>query len=376
MRLEAGGTLLNFLQSEKTKGFRAVDKIHILQQLARGVAELHEAAVVHGDIKSSNIFLTEHKPALVRLGDFGEAVKGSRSMDLSVMQGTFGRHGTLRYNAPEMLAVDSSGLRAKPTRKTDVYAFGLVCHEVLCREHKLPFEGIANEAQMVEEIAVKGTRPNMADIQSDVPESLKRLIEACWSVNRKDRPTALECYMRIDQCYNVFSNSSYDIFFSHPWTKKPVLRYVKRYFNSVGYKVWYDEDDMQWDLVKSMQEGVSKSKVVLACISRDYEKSRNCMFELAESCKLANKPIIALSTDADPFSWAGQNQTHGDLKQMCGISGQGKLFFDIGEICARPGWDEPDEAMIPKRNITDLVLKLDALVRFLRGSQINCMPSL
>ena len=100
------------------------------------------------------------------------------------------------------------------------------------------------------------------------------------------------------------------------------------------------------------------------------------MFELAESCKLANKPIVAFSTDADPFSWAGQNQTHGDLKQMCGISGQGKLFFDIGEICARPGWDEPDEAMIPKRNIDDLMLKLDALVRFLRGSQINCMPLL
>jgi len=274
-----------------------------------------------------------------------------------------------------MLAVDSSGLRAKPSRKTDVYAFGLVCHEVLSREHKLPFDGVTSETQLIEEVVVKGRRPNMADIQSDVPESLKRLIEACWSVNRKDRPTALECYTRIDQCYNVLSNSSYDIFFSHPWTQKPVLRYVKRYLNAVGYKVWYDEDDMQWDLVKSMQEGVSKSKVVLVCISRAYESSRNCMFELTESCKLANKPIIALSTDADPFSWAGQNQTHGDLKQMCGISGQGKLFFDIGEICARPGWDEPDEAMIPKRNITDLMLKLDVLVRFLRGSQINCMPS-
>jgi hypothetical protein len=90
----------------------------------------------------------------------------------------------------------------------------------------------------------------MAHMQYDVPESLKRLIEACWSVNRRDRPTALECYMRIDQCYNynVLSNSSYDIFFSHPWTQKPVLRYVKRYLNAVGYKVWYDEDDIQWDL--------------------------------------------------------------------------------------------------------------------------------
>ncbi len=125
----------NSVHNNKNINNRAVDKIHILQQLARGVAELHEAAVVHADIKSSNIFLTEHKPAFVRLGDFGEAVKGSRSIDLSVVQGTFRRHGTLRYNAPEMLAVDLSGLRAKPTRKTDVYAFGLVCHEVLCKKN-------------------------------------------------------------------------------------------------------------------------------------------------------------------------------------------------------------------------------------------------
>jgi hypothetical protein len=60
-------------------------------------------------------------------------------------------------------------------------------------------------------------------------------------------------------------------YFSHPWKKKPVLRHAKRYLNAVGFKVWYDEDDMQWDLIKSMRDGVAKSKVVLACIIKDYE---------------------------------------------------------------------------------------------------------
>ena len=61
MRLEAGGTLLNFLQSARSKGYRAVDKLRLLQQLARcflGLAEIHEAGVVHGDIKNSNLFLS------------------------------------------------------------------------------------------------------------------------------------------------------------------------------------------------------------------------------------------------------------------------------------------------------------------------------
>jgi hypothetical protein len=88
-----------------------------------------------------------------------------------------------------------------------------------------------------------------------------------------------------------------------------------------------------------------------------------------------NKPIVTLSTDANPFSWAGNNLAFGDLKHMCGISGQGKLFFDIGEICDRPGWEEVDEAMIPRKNIDDLHRELDKLVVLLRGSQINCKPS-
>ncbi len=63
-------------------------------------------------------------------------------------------------------------------------------------------------------------------------------------------------------------------------------------------------------------------------------------FELAETCKLAIKSIVILSTDANPLFWAGQYKRYGDLKQMCGFSGQGKMFVDIGQIWSRPGWDE------------------------------------
>ena len=55
---------------------------------------------------------------------------------------------------------------------------------------------------------------------------------------------------------------------------------------------------MVWDLKRSLEAGVLKSKVVLACISQSYEKSRNTMFELTEVSKLVDKPIVTLSTDA------------------------------------------------------------------------------
>jgi hypothetical protein len=53
MRLEAGGTLASFLRV--TRGLRLVDKLHIVLQLSRGLAELHEIQVIHGDIKPENI---------------------------------------------------------------------------------------------------------------------------------------------------------------------------------------------------------------------------------------------------------------------------------------------------------------------------------
>ncbi len=58
--------------------------------------------------------------------------------------------------------------------------------------------------------------------------------------------------------------------------QKSVLKHAKRYLSALGCKVWYDEGDMQWDLVQSMTEGVKKrSKSVLACISKAYERSQN-----------------------------------------------------------------------------------------------------
>ena len=202
-------------------------------------------------------------------------------------------HGTPLYSAPELLSA-----KIRPSRKTDVYALGFVCWEILCSDHKIPLDDLhigGDRDKLIDEVVRKGSRPKLTDLHPDTPPSLSRLLHLSWHGDRLARPTALEFYTRVEQCYNVLNNSSYDIFFSHPWKNKSVLRHAKRYLNEVGYKVWYDEDDIKWDLVKSMRDGVSKSKVVLACISKVYEASQNCMFELSETCKLMNKPIVTLN---------------------------------------------------------------------------------
>ena len=136
---------------------------------------------------------------------------------------------------------------------------------------------------------------------------------------------------------------------------------------------------MDWDVDRTMKECVKMSKVVLACISADYEKSKNSMLELSHAFSTSETPIVILSTDLNPFAWAGTNTTYGDLKQMCGINGQGKLFIDIGRISAYPDWLLPNgdaNPNPPQHYLDELHASLFELVKLLQGPQLNCHPSL
>ncbi len=50
------------------------EKLRILSEIAKGLANLHAQGIVHADIKPENILLSEHTPPRVRLADFGMSV--------------------------------------------------------------------------------------------------------------------------------------------------------------------------------------------------------------------------------------------------------------------------------------------------------------
>ena len=106
------------------------------------------------------------------------------------------------------------------------------------------------------------------------------------------------------------------------------------------------------------------------------------MLELSHAFSKSRTPIVTLSTDLNPFAWAGTNTTHGDLRQMCEINGQGKLFTDIGKICdlkMYPDWVLPNgDANLnpPQHYLDELHASLFELVKLLQGPQLNCHPSL
>ncbi|KAF2303758.1 hypothetical protein GH714_023316 [Hevea brasiliensis] len=106
-------------------------RLKIALDTARGLEYLHEfckPAVIHRDLKSSNILLDSNFNA--KLSDFGLAVADS-SQNRSKLK----LSGTVGYVAPEYL------LDGELTEKSDVYAFGVVLLELLLRRR--PVEKLA-----------------------------------------------------------------------------------------------------------------------------------------------------------------------------------------------------------------------------------------
>ena len=94
----------------------------LLKQMASGLTAIHEAGIVHRDIKPNNIML-DGVGAQVRLwiNDFGLA----RALETdTTFSGRGAVAGTPGYIAPELFTGQ------QPSQASDLYAFGVVLHEI------------------------------------------------------------------------------------------------------------------------------------------------------------------------------------------------------------------------------------------------------
>ena len=97
------------------------EALHIAYQLARGLEFISKYKVVHRDIKPDNIFIKkEGGHMLYKIGDFGFAVKKQINDEIV---------GTPIFMSPELFREESYG------SEVDVWAFGLVLHYLLFKEH-------------------------------------------------------------------------------------------------------------------------------------------------------------------------------------------------------------------------------------------------
>ena len=151
--------------------------LHIMIQIARGVARAHDLDIIHRDIKPENIFLVRREDGtdLVKVLDFG--IAKSRQDSRLTTQGEL--FGTPQYMAPERITgKDSSG------GASDIYALGVVFFEMLTGE--LPFSAPDVATFFIKHM--EETPRLVRTLNQRVPEKLEDLVRRMLAKSAADRP--------------------------------------------------------------------------------------------------------------------------------------------------------------------------------------------
>ena len=366
LRYESGGSLDKILH----KGFGSKKipfqkKMFILKGIARGIAELHAVGIVHGDIKPDNVLLSSEINPIVRLADFGMSWTQNEekfSQQNSSLQATKHFRGTPVYCAPEMLVnpfleFDKDITVAKSSKKTDMYAFSILCWEILAQER--PFLEIKNEQALCTYIH-RNKRPSMKKIPKNVPLDIFGLIELCWDKDRSKRLSAVQCQAILDYNYDLILGHSFDIFISHSKTKRPFLSYISNILVQGGYRVWFDQELNNINTASSdennniksqgssstlqpqgleknisngtlIMNGIERSTIFIACIDSEYQKNSACMNELYAAKLKFDVPKITLNLflEENSDTWLSE-----EIKELC-LTESDDFCLDLSHLAQR-----------------------------------------
>ncbi|KAM7485616.1 hypothetical protein LguiA_001625 [Lonicera macranthoides] len=180
-----------------------VQRLKICIGAARGLEYLHTGTailqrVIQLDVKSSNILLDENWAA--KISDFGLSRIGPAEQEVTDVS-TMHIQGTLGYMDPDYF------LTHRFTRKSDVYAFGVVLLEVLCERPALDQSlnedqwGLAGWGQecINEGASQKIIGPNLK--WEILPNSLMEFVQIadqCLHSRPKQRPTMSEVVAKLE----------------------------------------------------------------------------------------------------------------------------------------------------------------------------------
>ncbi|ELU15764.1 hypothetical protein CAPTEDRAFT_103534 [Capitella teleta] len=186
------GSLQDILENDDIKLDRSF-KISLIMDLANGLNFIHSSFLIcHGHLKSTNCLVDSRW--VLKISSYGVGI----FRDVAAHDDKLGEYEVYRrklWTAPEILRLEGSAIYPENgTQKGDIYSFGIILQEILCRA--LPFFIGMNELtptdviDNLKEIRTTPFRPDLplSSRQSDV--ALVDLITSCWDEHPEARPSA------------------------------------------------------------------------------------------------------------------------------------------------------------------------------------------
>jgi len=155
-----GETLAHHLEARRGRGGRAPrEALVLLRPVLEAMVHAHDAGVVHGDLKPSNVMVLPSGDTPLKVVDFGTAkMLDGEPLAATTATERWSRAFSAVCAAPEQL----SGARTGPW--TDVYALALMLTEVLTDRAPYPDDAIARVSAVFDE----ARRPTPAKAGVDV----------------------------------------------------------------------------------------------------------------------------------------------------------------------------------------------------------------
>jgi serine/threonine protein kinase len=182
--------VIQYIEGETLRSVMGADGMElarvarIVRQIGHALTGAHDRGIYHRDLKPENIMLQslgegeEH----VKLIDFGIAtVKDPQAAADQATTTMFS--GTPGYMAPEQLL-------GKPTAASDVYALGVIAHEMLTGRR--PFR--PDSPYHLLELQREGVRVKPRELRPDLPERAQALVLQALSFEQAARPARARAF--------------------------------------------------------------------------------------------------------------------------------------------------------------------------------------
>lgn len=190
MELVQGEALSDVLASRGT--LPAAEILPILAQVARALQVVHDAGVVHRDVKPSNILI--NREGLAKLTDFGIST-GAHQRPLTATGMVM---GTAQYLAPEQAV----GNMATPSG--DLYALGVIAYEALVGHR--PFTGATQV-----DIAFAHVNDPVPPLPDEIHPEVREVVMELLAKDPAARPrSARELARRLDRIVIHLPHESWD----------------------------------------------------------------------------------------------------------------------------------------------------------------------